>query len=202
LDAGRTAGLGNRVTRLTFPLIDLPWIVFVLYWAAAAFNTRVTQKRESSVSRCGVVLLLPCGYFLLFYPHIKLGILGKRFVPESLAIETLGVFITWLGVALAIWARRHLAENWSARVMIKVDHELIRTGPYARLRHPIYSGLLLATLGTALAKGEWRGLLAVCLTLAAYSLKARKEEEMLGDHFGSAFDEHRRHTGFLLPRLR
>jgi protein-S-isoprenylcysteine O-methyltransferase Ste14 len=110
--------------------------------------------------------------------------------------------VTWLGVAVAIWARYHLAEYWSARVTIKVGHQLIRTGPYARMRHPIYSGLLLATLGTAIALGKWQGVVGLALVLIAYSVKARREESMLGAQFGSAFDEHRRHTGFLIPRLR
>ena len=66
------------------------------------------------------------------------------------------MLLTWLGIGLAIWARYHLAEYWSARVTIKEDHQLIRTGPYARLRHPIYSGLILATIGSALVIGKWR----------------------------------------------
>ena len=182
-------------------LIDVPWIVFLVYWVIAARKSRATQKREPFASRYGVMLLLVCGYFLLFSPRARIGFLRDRFLPKNLGVMVAGIVLEWLGVGLAIWARRHLAENWSARVTIKVGHELIRTGPYARLRHPIYSGLLLATLGTAVAVGEWRAPLAVCLALAAYSFKARKEEAMLAAQFGSAFEEHRRHTGFLLPRI-
>jgi protein-S-isoprenylcysteine O-methyltransferase Ste14 len=183
-------------------LIEAPWFVFLIYWIIAARKRRVTRAMESFASRYGVMFILICGYFLLFSPKARIGILGRRFVPDTPAVEILGVILTWLGVLIAIWARRHLAENWSARVTIKVDHELIRTGPYARMRHPIYSGLVLATLGTAVAIGEWRGLLSVCLAVAAYSFKAKKEEAMLTGQFGSAFEEHRKHTGFLIPRLR
>jgi protein-S-isoprenylcysteine O-methyltransferase Ste14 len=182
-------------------LIDLPWIVFLVYWLIAATKTRATQKQEPDFSRYGVMLMLLCGYFLIFAPRARVGVLKQRFLPDSPVVAIAGVTLAWVGVGLAIWARRHLAENWSTRVSIKVGHELIRTGPYARLRHPIYTGLLLTTLGTAIAVGEWRALLAVGIVLAAYSLKAKREESMLRAQFGAAFEEHSRHTGFLLPRM-
>jgi protein-S-isoprenylcysteine O-methyltransferase Ste14 len=183
-------------------LIDIPWMAFVIYWAVKAAKTRETKAQEPLVSRYLVMLILLCGYSLVFSPRARIGFLAKPFVPNTLGVMGLGIALTWLGIMVAIWARYHLAEYWSARVTIKMDHQLIRTGPYARMRHPIYSGLLLATLGTALAIGEWRGLVALGLALIAYSIKAKREEAMLAGQFGSAFEEHRRHTGFLLPRLR
>ena len=84
---------------------------------------------------------------------------------------------------------------------IKVEHELIRNGPYAYVRHPIYTGILLALVGTALAIAEWRALIAVALVWIAFYTKARVEEKMLAQEFGAAFAEHRRRTGFFLPRL-
>jgi protein-S-isoprenylcysteine O-methyltransferase Ste14 len=182
-------------------LNELPWIVFLVYWLIAATKTRATQKREPAFSRYGVSLLLICGYLLIFNRRARVGFLRHRFLPDHPAVPLIGILLLWSGIGLAIWARRHLAENWSARVTIKVGHELIRTGPYARLRHPIYTGLLLATLGSAVMIGEWRGLFGVVLVLIAYSLKALKEESMLRTQFGSAFEEHRRQTGFLLPRF-
>jgi len=86
-------------------------------------------------------------------------------------------------------------------VMLKHDHELIRTGPYARIRHPIYTGLLLAVLGTAIAIGEYRAILGFVLILVGFSYKAKREEALLEGHFGAAFEEHKRHTGFFLPRF-
>jgi protein-S-isoprenylcysteine O-methyltransferase Ste14 len=110
---------------------------------------------------------------------------------------------TWSSIGLAIWARYHLAEYWSARITIKEDHQLIRTGPYAHLRHPIYSGLVLATIGSALVIDEWRCVLGVCLVLTGYWFKARKKEEaMLSQQFGDAFREHQTHTGCLIPKFR
>ncbi|PYX88154.1 MAG: isoprenylcysteine carboxylmethyltransferase family protein, partial [Acidobacteria bacterium] len=101
----------------------------------------------------------------------------------------------------AFWARYTLGQNWSSKVTIKVEHELIRNGPYAYVRHPIYTGILLALVGTALAMAEWRAVIAVMLAWFSFYTKARIEESMLSQEFGAAFAEHCQHTGFFLPRL-
>ena len=183
-------------------LVEFPWIVFVTYWIIGAIRTRATREKESFTSRFAILLLEIVGYILVFSGSAGIGFLGTRFIPRSMVSAILGVVLTWSGVGLAIWARHHLAEYWSARITIKEDHQLIRSGPYSHLRHPIYSGLVLATIGSALVIDEWRCVLGVCLVLTGYCLKARKEETMLGRQFGDAFQEHRKHTGFLIPRLR
>ena len=112
----------------------------------------------------------------------------------------LGALATAAGVAFAIWARRHIGRNWSGQITIRQEHELIRTGPYARIRHPIYTGLLLALLGTAIAIGEYRAIIAFAVIAIGFVVKAKREESLLTKEFGPAFDEHRRQTGFFLPR--
>jgi len=124
-------------------LVQLPWIVFLVYWIVASIKTRTTRTKESFVSRYSILFIEVVGYVLLFSREAGIGFLGTLFMPRSLAIAILGVILTWLGIGLAIWARYHLAENWSARITIKEDHQLIRTGPYSHLRHPIYSGIIL-----------------------------------------------------------
>jgi protein-S-isoprenylcysteine O-methyltransferase Ste14 len=183
-------------------LLLLPWVLLLIYWIIGAFKTRPTHEEESLASRYLVVLVEVIAYLLVFNHATDIGFLGERFIPRTLTGALLGVLLTWLGIGLAIWARYHLAEYWSARVTIKEDHQLIRTGPYAHLRHPIYSGLVLATIGTALVIGKWRCVLGFLLALVGYCIKARKEEEMLTQQFGDAFREHRKHAGFLLPRFR
>lgn len=108
----------------------------------------------------------------------------------------------WAGIALALWARWHLGQYWSGRITIKEGHRLIRTGPYARLRHPIYSGLVLAAAGTAIEIDQWRGVVAVCVVILGFWIKGKREEALLTKQFGAEFDEHRRATGFLFPKLR
>lgn len=124
-----------------------------------------------------------------------------RFVPNHVAIRDLGVALACLGILLMIWARRHLGRYWSDKVEIKTDHQLVSTGPYSRLRHPIHTGMLVGIAGTAIAVGEWRGVAAFLLLLINYMIKARKEERVLRQKFGAAFQEYERKTGFLAPRL-
>jgi len=183
-------------------LVGFPWIVFVVYWIMGALKTRATHERESAASRIAILLIEIAGYVLIFSPSAGAGFLGTRFMSRTMVSAILGVVLTWSGIGLAIWARYHLAEYWSARITIKEDHQLIRTGPYSHLRHPIYSGLVLATIGSAVVINEWRCLVGVCLVLTGYCLKARKEESMLSQQFGEAFREHQKHTGFLIPRFR
>jgi protein-S-isoprenylcysteine O-methyltransferase Ste14 len=183
-------------------LVEVPWIVFVLYWIVSAIRTRDTLQTESSASRYAILLIEIAGFVLLFRHSAGVGFLGERFMRRTLASAIIGSILTWMGIGLAIWARYHLAEYWSARITIKQDHQLIRTGPYARLRHPIYSGIILATIGSAVVIDQWRCVLGVCLVLIGYCIKARKEETMLTQQFGDAFREHQKQTGFLIPRFR
>jgi protein-S-isoprenylcysteine O-methyltransferase Ste14 len=109
--------------------------------------------------------------------------------------------LTASGIAVAFWARWHLGTNWSGVVTLKEGHELIRTGPYRAMRHPIYTGILLALLGTAITFGEVRALLAVALAWLSFYIKARREELFLSQEFGAGFAEHKQRTGMFLPRL-
>ena len=183
-------------------LVEVPWIVFVLYWIVSAIRTRDTLQTESFASRYAILLIEVAGFVLLFRHSAGIGFLGNRFMHRTLASAIVGSILTWMGIGLAIWARYHLAEYWSARITIKEDHQLIRTGPYTRLRHPIYSGIVLAAIGSAVVIDQWRCVLGVGLVLVGYCIKARKEEMMLTQQFGDAFREHQKHAGFLIPRFR
>jgi protein-S-isoprenylcysteine O-methyltransferase Ste14 len=182
-------------------LIEAPWIVFVAYWAIGALKTRRTAASESFASRYGILFLEILGFVLLFSDAAEIGVLGWKVISRSDWMAWVGVGLTWAGIGIALWARWHLGQYWSARITIKEDHKLIRTGPYARLRHPIYTGLDLAAIGSAITIDEWKCVVGVCLIVIGYWIKARKEERMLTTQFGEAFSEHCRDTGFLLPKL-
>ena len=109
--------------------------------------------------------------------------------------------LTAAGVAVAFWARWHLGTNWSGVVTLKEGHELIRTGPYRRIRHPIYTGILLALFGTMLEIREVRGLIAVAIVWISFYVKARREDSFLAQEFGERFREHAQHTGMFLPKM-
>jgi protein-S-isoprenylcysteine O-methyltransferase Ste14 len=181
-------------------LIGIPWLIFVVYWMVSALKTRRTQKKESFAWRYGVMFLEVIGFALLTSGDANVGVLAHRIFRPTYVLSVVSVVLTWAGIALAVWARWHLGEYWSGRITLKEDHKLIRTGPYARLRHPIYSGLDLAAIGTALAIDRWRGAVGVCIIILGFVIKAKREEAMLGSQFGEDFEEHKRQTGFLLPR--
>jgi protein-S-isoprenylcysteine O-methyltransferase Ste14 len=183
-------------------LIEGPWIVFSLYWTMAALKTRRTAKKEPFAARYGVMAMEAVGFYLLLSHNAATGILARRVIPRTYDLRVVAVVLIWAGIALALWARWHLGQYWSGRVTIKEDHKLIRTGPYARLRHPIYSGLDLAVIGSALAIDRWRCVVGVGVIILGLWIKAKREEAMLAGQFGTAFEEHRRRTGFLLPKLR
>ena len=185
--------IGNAFTAL--------WIIFLAYWLISALRLKAVKTQESTGSRFVYQAPLWAAWILLFTRSSFWGILGHRFLPQSPFVAITGLILTALGIAFAFWARYTLGQNWSSKVTIKVEHELIRSGPYAYVRHPIYTGILLALVGTALAIAEWRALIAVALVWIAFYTKARVEEKMLAQEFGAAFEEHRQRTGFFLPRL-
>jgi protein-S-isoprenylcysteine O-methyltransferase Ste14 len=187
--------------RLIEYLIEIPWLIFVLYWGIGALQTRRTVAKESFASRYGVLVLEVAGFVLVFKESAGIGVLSHRVFPESFALAIAGVAVTWIGVGIALWARWHLGQYWSARVTLKEGHQLIRSGPYAHLRHPIYSGLILGAIGGALAINRWQCVVGVALIFLGYFIKAKKEESMLTAQFGEAFAEHCRHTGFPLPKF-
>ena len=182
-------------------LISAPWIILAVYWLISAFRVRPTQKAEPVVSRLAVLVAVLVGFEMLIGRWVPSRILGKRFVPNVAEIRYLGIVLTWVGVGFAIWARYHLGEYWSARITIKVDHKLIESGPYTYVRHPIYSGILLGVIGSALIVGQWRSVAAFFLVLIVFVLKARREESMLTGELGDTYQDYKNRTGMLIPRI-
>jgi protein-S-isoprenylcysteine O-methyltransferase Ste14 len=183
-------------------LIEGPWIVFIAYWLIGALKTRRTEKKESFAWRYGIMALEVLGFFVVFNDDADIGILGHRFMHRNYPVAIAGVVMIWIGIALALWARWHLGQYWSGRITIKEGHKLIRTGPYARLRHPIYSGLILAVIGSVIVFDRWRCVLGLGIIILGFWIKAKREEALLNAQFGEEFKEHCRYTGFLLPRFR
>jgi protein-S-isoprenylcysteine O-methyltransferase Ste14 len=124
-----------------------------------------------------------------------------RCLPASSTLMTAGLAIEALGISLAVWARRHLGRNRSGAIAIKVEHELIRSGPYQKLRHPIYTGILAMYIGPALVTGEWLAAIGVGVAAVAYWRKIRLEEAALEAAFGAEYEEYRRGTWALVPGM-
>lgn len=175
------------------------WLAWLGYWIVAAWDVKATHRREPHASRLGQVALTALAAALLAFRRQPLHWLNERFLADTLTAYWLGLLMVALGLAFAVWARAHLGRNWSGRVTVKEDHELIRTGPYRLVRHPIYTGLLFAILGTAVAFGEWRGLLAFGLLTAALVLKLKMEERFMSDTFGDQYARYRAQVPALFP---
>ena len=180
----------------------VPWYALAIYWAFSALRLKRIKVSEDPGGRLLHIGMMVLVFVLLYSERLALGPLGWRFVPDSTLFRNSGILLTFIGAVVAIWARYSLGQYWSGRVTLKVDHQLIRFGPYAHVRHPIYSGLILAMAGTALVIGEWRAAVGVLLAIVELSRKAAKEEALLATEFGDQYREYRRQAGFLMPRFR
>ena len=182
-------------------LIPLLWLVWLLYWWLGAGRLKAVARRESRLQRASHGVPLALAALLLVLPGHALGALATPFIARSWTGYGIGVALVALGLGYAVRARRHLGANWSATVTLKQGHSLIRSGPYRHVRHPIYTGRLLAFAGSALALAQWRGLLALLLVTGSLWLKLRREERWLLEHFGADYAEYRKTSWALLPGL-
>jgi protein-S-isoprenylcysteine O-methyltransferase Ste14 len=174
------------------------WIAWLVYWLVAARAVKTARWRESTSSRLLHRVPLTLAAILLVGGRQLPSLLRERFLPHTFVYPIFGIVMLAAGLGFAVWARRHLGPNWSAMVTLKEDHALIRTGPYNRVRHPIYSGILLALLGTAVVIGEWRGLLALALGFSAFAYKSKVEEGRMREIFPE-YDPYCHETAALIP---
>jgi protein-S-isoprenylcysteine O-methyltransferase Ste14 len=169
------------------------WAAFWAYWIVAAFSMkrggRVQWSRELRV-RVVIVALA----FLL----IRLGVLRGHGVETEPVLEAIGLALFAAGLAFAVWARVHIGRNWGTPMTQKPDPELVTSGPYSLVRHPIYSGILIAGVGTAIALG-WVWLTVVGLAGIYFVYSARVEERFLSETFPDSYPAYRDETKMLVP---
>jgi protein-S-isoprenylcysteine O-methyltransferase Ste14 len=178
------------------------WVAWLIYWRASSFNVKSARRQEPCGARVGHALpLIIAAVLLMIGRPERGGWLFRRILPPSLPQYELGVALLVLGLAFSVWARVQLGKNWSATVSVKHDHELIVTGPYRIVRHPIYSGLLLAFIGTATTLDDARGILSVVLVFIAFWQKLRREERWMLETFGEQYHRYRSRTAALVPYL-
>jgi protein-S-isoprenylcysteine O-methyltransferase Ste14 len=178
--------------------IGAAWLVVGIVWLVGAFTTKKTVRAQPGRNRVVYVTLVLLGA-LLFQKSLQFGFLALRFVPMSAATAYTGLTLTIAGVAFTIWARFYLGSNWSGRPTIKEGHTLIRSGPYAVVRHPIYSGISLGLLGTAIAQGKLGSLIGTVLILIAFKVKSRLEEAFMMEQFGAAYVRYKEQVKGLIP---
>lgn len=181
-------------------IIPSLWVVWLAYWWYSARDVKRTTAPEPMASqlrhRAPLILAVLCFAAPRWMPRA----LTARFVPLGLFFPTLGTVMLAAGLGFSVWARRHLGRNWSAHVVVKEDHALIRTGPYRYVRHPIYTGILFGMFGMALAIGEWRALVGLAGMVLSFAIKSRQEEHRMRETFAE-YAEYQRHTAALIPYI-
>ena len=180
-------------------LIGYLWLVGLVVWVIGAFRTKRTTRRQSRSSRWLQAALAILAVEIGFARPFASGCLGQPFISASAAAQYAGVALTAAGVAFAIWARLVLGSNWSGIVTVKEGHTLMDRGPYAIVRHPIYSGVLLAYIGTAIVFGEVRVLIAFVFVLALILSKIAIEERFMTQEFGVQYSEYKQRVKALIP---
>ena len=179
-----------------FPVV---WVAFLLYWRIKAGDTKATERLEPAASRMVRSLAFLAAIALLMLNHLPGAWLYRSILPPGLWAFWIGATVTVGGLLFAIWARNHLGTNWSQSVTIKQDHQLIMSGPYAVVRHPIYTGILTGFLGSVIALAQVRGVVAFVLVAAALWYKLRMEEQWMRGQFGAAWEAYARRTAALVP---
>lgn len=170
--------------------ILLAWAVFWLYWLISAVGAKKAVGRRRIRSPGLAIIVL--GAVLLRILHVH------NYVLHSTAAQIIGAVVFASGLALAVWARLYLGQNWGMPMTQKEEPELVTSGPYRFVRHPIYSGILLGMVGSALAVNLWW--LVAFLVLGAYFIySARVEEGIMTRAFPDAYPSYRMHTKMIIP---
>jgi len=177
------------------------WTVFWVIWIVPAVFGKRTVRRQSTGSRILQLILLLSAYVLVVDSGRDWGVLNRRVVPEGSTATAVGYGLLLAGMLFAAWARLFLGGNWSSDVTLKEDHTLVQSGPYRIVRHPIYTGLLVALLGTAIALGELRCFLGLLLAAIAWKIKSLSEETLMVQQFGDQYARYREHVKGLVPYL-
>jgi protein-S-isoprenylcysteine O-methyltransferase Ste14 len=172
--------------------------LFSIYWSIAAKDSAPTKTSESWWSRQLHLILVNGGVLLLIFPAPGL---TRRFLPDNYFVVAAGLLIEAAFILLAVWARRHLGANWSGEVRIAAGHQLVRSGPYRLIRHPIYTAILGMYCGTAIVSGQIHAPIALVIITLAYWRKIRLEERAMATAFGPDHEAYRRTTWALVPYL-
>jgi len=177
--------------------IGIVWSVWALSWFAAAIWSRQTAARASFAQEAPYRIISIVGIILLF------GFIDFRSLPYgwdvSESVMWVLLALVAAGFVFAWWARLHLGTLWSGTITRKQGHRIVDTGPYALVRHPIYTGLLLSGFATAIARGRWEALIGAFLFALGCWIKARQEERFLSEELGPEYATYRKRVPMLVP---
>lgn len=175
------------------------WMALVAIWLVTLRGRKATVMTESGESKFGYMVPTLAGIPLIFGQRYLPHWMDGSFLGRSDLSGACGFALTFFGLAFAVWARVTLGGNWSASVTRKVGHTLVREGPYRLVRHPIYTGLLVAALGVSLATGRTCGLAGVALACAGFWMKSVTEEQFMLAEFGLDYLRYCHEVRSLIP---
>lgn len=180
-------------------IITFLWIIFIAYWAISAVGVKKNIRQKRFGGMMGVRLLALVILLWMFHSRIPFSSGFKGYpVFHNPVSGIIGVVLCGAGIASAIWARRHLGRNWSSRPSIKEGHELVTSGPYRFVRHPIYTGMLLALLGSVLAVNAiWVIIFLICIVV--FIARIKTEEGYMMQLFPDQYPDYKKHTKALIP---
>ena len=183
-------------------LIGPMWLAIFIIWAISGLSVKNTVGSHSEARARALVWGVMLGWFLLFSPRLQRGIsLSAPFVPFGPAAVYTGFALTSIGLGFALWARFAIGRNWGGLITVQEGHKIVRSGPYSIVRHPIYSGFMLATLGTAIVFGTVGGLVSTALVVLSWGYKSRLEERYMIQQFGTEYKDYRRDVKELIPGI-
>ena len=174
------------------------WGTMMTVWLAGAPFSKPTARSTPTSTRLLQGAMMAAGYFLMS-GWVEMGWLSRPLWTQTLTVAGVGLAVTCVGLGWAIWARLTLGSNWSAKPVVREAHELIMRGPYKLTRHPIYTGLLLAALGTSMAVDAVRCVAGMALLITAMLIKIRQEEQLMTETFPGQYPEYCRRVKALAP---
>lgn len=177
------------------------WLVWAVYWMAMGLRGKKVERRESLMQGLSWILPSAVGVAIFMTPDDWYGPLSGLFLHHGRTTFWIGAIFLAFGLGFSVYARHFLGGNWSGAVTVKQNHELVRSGPYRWVRHPIYTGLLIGILASAIAGSQWRDLLAFGVLTAAIWSKLRREERWMTQRFGEEYAAYRRSVRALVPFL-
>jgi protein-S-isoprenylcysteine O-methyltransferase Ste14 len=175
------------------------WVVWFAYWGLSALGRPKLSRSDAGPSFLAYRVANITAILFLLFPRFRDTWINTQVFEPAAGIMVAGLVLTLAGLAISVWARIHLGEQWTGRVGVREGHELVRSGPYRFVRHPIYSGMLLAFIGTALVYCDWRSLVAIALMTAALSYKLQREERWMREHFAADYQAYLRKVAAIIP---
>jgi protein-S-isoprenylcysteine O-methyltransferase Ste14 len=178
------------------------WVAFWVYWLVSAVTAKKSIRDAGNLWRQGIFRLIIIALLIIIFkvPRLRLFFLHERLFAPNPIVPVIGLLLSALGLAFAVWARVHLGRNWGMPMTMRENPEFVTSGPYGLVRHPIYTGFLLAIIGTSLVAGSiWILVFVICM--AYFVSSAVTEEKLMTRRFPDQYSDYKNRTKMFVPFL-